>query len=84
VRRPNHLTFFKRGPTFIDYIDGLPPLSRNADGPFLMPVVERYKDMGTIVLGKVEGGSCVKGQSLLLMPNKVSVLLFTVHDSLGR
>ena len=29
------------------------------------------KDMGTIVLGKVESGVVTKGQSLYLMPNKV-------------
>ena len=27
--------------------------------------------MGTIVIGKVESGCCKKGESLLIMPNKV-------------
>ena len=30
--------------------------------------------MGTIVLGKVESGQVSKGQSLMLMPNKVIIL----------
>ena len=29
------------------------------------------QDMGTVVLGKVESGKLTKGNSLLLMPNKV-------------
>jgi peptide chain release factor subunit 3 len=29
--------------------------------------------MGTIVLGKIESGTISKGQSLTLMPNKISV-----------
>ena len=28
--------------------------------------------MGTIVIGKVESGCCKKGESLLIMPNKVT------------
>ena len=37
-----------------------------------MPVVDKYKDMGMVVMGKVEAGEAKKGQSLLLMPNRVS------------
>lgn len=59
-----------KGPAFIPYINELPPLTRNIDGPFMMPVVDRYNDRGTIVMGKVESGGCKKGDSLLLMPNK--------------
>lgn len=31
------------------------------------------QDMGTVVMGKVESGGVMKGTSLLLMPNRVSV-----------
>lgn len=41
-----------------------------------MPVVDKYKDMGTVVMGKVEAGECKKGQSLILMPNRVSLNRF--------
>ena len=33
--------------------------------------------MGTVVLGKVESGKLAKGDSLLLMPNKVDLLIAT-------
>ena len=33
----------------------------------------RLQDMGTVVMGKVESGGVMKGASLLLMPNRVSV-----------
>ncbi|XP_039289643.1 eukaryotic peptide chain release factor GTP-binding subunit ERF3A isoform X2 [Nilaparvata lugens] len=62
-----------RGEAFIPFIDNLPSLNRKMDGPFLMPVVEKYKDMGTVVMGKVESGNMKKGQSLLLMPNRTPV-----------
>lgn len=64
-----------RGDPFITYIDNLPSLNRKADGPFLMPVLEKYKDMGTVVMGKVESGEMKKGQSLLLMPNRTPVMV---------
>jgi len=63
------------GPAFIPYLDALKPLNRNVDGPFMMPISEKYNDRGTIVLGKVESGSCAKNDSMLLMPNRVSVTL---------
>lgn len=63
--------FCFRGDPFITFIDNLPSLNRKMDGPFLMPVLEKYKDMGTVVMGKVESGEMKKGQSLILMPNRV-------------
>jgi peptide chain release factor subunit 3 len=38
-------------------------------------VVDKYKDMGTVVMGKVESGQARKGQSLVLMPNKTPVVV---------
>lgn len=61
------------GPAFIPFIDDLPSLNRKTDGPFIMPIVDKYKDMGTVVMGKVESGTAKKGQNLLVMPNRVSL-----------
>ena len=36
-----------------------------------MPVVDKYKDMGTVLMGKVEAGVTRKGATLFLMPNRV-------------
>lgn len=62
-----------RGPAFIPFIDGLPSLNRKQEGPFIMPIVDKYKDMGTVVMGKVESGSVRKGSNLLVMPNRTAV-----------
>lgn len=67
-----------KGPAFIPYINELPPLNRNITGPFMMPVVDRYNDRGTIVIGKVESGSCKKGDSIVVMPNKTPVTVDTL------
>ncbi|CAH6780242.1 eukaryotic peptide chain release factor GTP-binding subunit ERF3B [Phodopus roborovskii] len=61
------------GLPFIPYLDSLPNFNRSIDGPIRLPIVDKYKDMGTVVLGKLESGSIFKGQQLVMMPNKHNV-----------
>ncbi|XP_072275095.1 eukaryotic peptide chain release factor GTP-binding subunit ERF3A [Pyxicephalus adspersus] len=61
------------GLPFIPYLDNLPNFNRSMDGPVRLPIVDKYKDMGTVVLGKLESGSICKGQQLVMMPNKHNV-----------
>lgn len=61
------------GLPFIPYLDNLPNFNRSLDGPVRLPIVDKYKDMGTVVLGKLESGSICKGQQLVMMPNKHNV-----------
>ncbi|XP_044758443.1 eukaryotic peptide chain release factor GTP-binding subunit ERF3A [Coccinella septempunctata] len=76
-----------RGPAFIPFIDSLPSLNRKNDGPFIMPIVDKYKDMGTVLMGKVESGECRKGQSMVIMPNRTPVtvdMLLSDDDEVNR
>jgi len=41
-----------------------------------MPIIDKFKDMGTVVMGKVESGSVREGDSMLVMPNKVVLFVF--------
>lgn len=61
------------GLPFIPYLDNLPSFNRSYDGPVRLPIVDKYKDMGTVVLGKLESGSICKGSQLVMMPNKHTV-----------
>ena len=65
--------FLFRDEPFIPYIDALPTMKRNSDGPFMMPIVDKYSEMGTVVIGKVESGHCEKGQNLSIYPNRTDV-----------
>lgn len=40
-----------------------------------MPIIDKYKDMGTVLMGKIESGTIYEGESLLVMPNKVCSFL---------
>jgi peptide chain release factor subunit 3 len=48
-------------------------MERKPNSPFMMPIAEKSKDMGTFIGGKIESGTVKKGQSLLIMPNKKEV-----------
>ena len=64
---------FYTGPGFIEYLDSLPPVARLFEGPFRLPVIDKMKDMGTVILGKIESGCVTPGQQLVMMPNKTMV-----------
>jgi len=70
------------GLPFIPYLDQLPNIKRDCNGPVRLPIVDRYKDMGTIVLGKLESGVVTKNQYLVMQPNgkRVKVSSVLVND----
>jgi hypothetical protein len=43
-----------------------------------MPIIDKYKDMGTVVMGKLESGTIREGDSLLVMPNRVCLSYLNV------
>lgn len=44
---------------------------RKYNAPLMMPISEKYKDMGAVVVGKLESGKVSKGEAVMMMPNKV-------------
>ena len=69
--RDTYMILFS-GPALVELLDSMPMVDRKTTGPLMMPVSEKYKDMGTVVVGKIESGRLRKNDTLLLMPNKVS------------
>lgn len=45
---------------------------RDPSGPFRMSILDKYKDMGVILMGKSESGMVSVGDTLILMPNRHS------------
>ncbi|XP_051824877.1 eukaryotic peptide chain release factor GTP-binding subunit ERF3A-like [Antechinus flavipes] len=73
LKEPSDFCPWYIGLPFVPYLDDLPNFNRSVDGPIRLPIVDKYKDMGTVVLGKLESGSICKGQQLVMMPNKHTV-----------
>ena len=65
------------GPSLLEFLDELQPSARFYDMPLRFPIADKYKDMGTCVMGKLEAGSIKKGEALVVLPNKTPV---TVED----
>ncbi|RDX84858.1 hypothetical protein CR513_34027, partial [Mucuna pruriens] len=66
------------GPCLFEALDGIEVPLRDPKGPFRMPIIDKFKDMGTVVMGKVESGSVREGDSLLVMPNKDQVKVVAI------
>uniref|UniRef100_W5MKW1 G1 to S phase transition 1, like n=1 Tax=Lepisosteus oculatus TaxID=7918 RepID=W5MKW1_LEPOC len=73
LKEPADLCSWYTGLPFIAHLDSLPNFNRSSDGPVRLPIVDKYKDMGTVILGKLESGSICKAQQLVMMPNKHTV-----------
>ena len=58
----------------------MPMVDRQIHAPLMMPISEKYKDMGTVIVGKVESGHLRKGDALLLMPNRESVEVSAIYN----
>lgn len=72
-RIPKGICKFYDGPSLLEYLDNMTTLERKINVPFMMPVNGKYRDMGTIVEGKIEAGVVKKGMSLTMMPNRNQV-----------
>jgi len=55
-------------------------VDRKVNAPLMMPVTEKYKDMGTVVVGKIESGHLRKGDTLTLMPNRDTVEVTAIYS----
>ncbi|KAJ7970304.1 Elongation factor [Quillaja saponaria] len=66
------------GPCLFEALDAVEVPFRDPKGSFRMPIIDKFKDMGTVVMGKVECGSVCEGDSLMVMPNKAQVKVLAV------
>jgi peptide chain release factor subunit 3 len=78
-RIPKGIADWYGGPSLLEYLDGMKTLERKVNAPFMMPVNGKYRDMGTIVEGKIESGVVKKGMSLIMMPNRNQVDVAAVY-----
>ncbi|KAK4280727.1 hypothetical protein QN277_012309 [Acacia crassicarpa] len=72
------------GPCLFEALDGVEIPPRDPNAPFRMPILDKFKDMGTVVMGKVESGTIREGDSLLVMPNKDQVKVVAVFIDENR
>ncbi|KDO30450.1 hypothetical protein SPRG_04352 [Saprolegnia parasitica CBS 223.65] len=67
------------GMSLIDHLDTMAILGRNPQGALRVPVLDRYQERGTIVLGKVESGVLTTGQKLVIKPTNTRTTVAQVY-----
>eukprot|EP01087_Luapelamoeba_hula_P019413 TRINITY_DN6422_c0_g4_i1.p1 TRINITY_DN6422_c0_g4~~TRINITY_DN6422_c0_g4_i1.p1 ORF type:complete len:542 (-),score=120.48 TRINITY_DN6422_c0_g4_i1:290-1915(-) len=62
---------FYDGPPLLQILEDIPLPRRNAEAPLRIPILDRMKDAGKLIIqGKVESGSVRINQKVMLMPGK--------------
>ncbi|UZJ55087.1 hypothetical protein CBS101457_004407 [Exobasidium rhododendri] len=77
---PKEVCPWYSGPSLLDFLDNLSLDDRKINEPLKMPISEKYTDMGTVVVGKLESGKVRKGDTMLLMPNRTSVEVLSIFN----
>lgn len=70
------------GPSLLELLDNMKLTDRKYNAPLMMPISEKYKDMGAVVVGKLESGKISKGESVLMMPNKTSAEVSAIYNEM--
>ena len=66
-RVPKDLAPWYNGPSLLECLDNFQTLERKVKAPFMMPINAKYKDMGTVIEGKIEAGQIKKGGTYVMM-----------------
>ncbi|RDA85743.1 hypothetical protein CP532_5953 [Ophiocordyceps camponoti-leonardi (nom. inval.)] len=78
-RLPKGVAPWWDGPSLLEYLDDMKALERKVNAPFMMPINAKYRDMGTMVDGKIEAGVVKKPMSLMMMPRKQPVEVAAIY-----
>jgi peptide chain release factor subunit 3 len=79
-----HKCAWYEGPTLIEILDKLDLPHRNESSSVRVPILDRYKDQGIFILGKVESGIVKYGGSYTLMPSRIPFEVAWLFDSEER
>ena len=78
-RVPKDVAPWSDSPSLLEYLDGMQSFERKIKAPFMMPIAAKYREMGTMIEGKIESGVLKKGISYLMMPSKEQTQLSALY-----
>ncbi|RKO96586.1 hypothetical protein CAUPRSCDRAFT_7958, partial [Caulochytrium protostelioides] len=67
------------GPSLIELLDNMKLTERVSSGPLMLPISDKFRDMGTMILGKIEVGKVRVGHKVLIMPNRHMAEVATIY-----
>lgn len=68
------------GPSLIEYLDSMQSFERKINAALMMPISTKWKDLGTILEGKIESGHVKKGNKVLMMPGEKQLEVTTIYN----
>ena len=78
-RIPKDVCSWYQGPSLLEFLDNLKSLVRKVNAPFMMPVSGKYRDLGTMIEGKIEAGVIKKTENYILMPNRDQISISALY-----
>jgi peptide chain release factor subunit 3 len=65
----------------LDILDNLELPPRDPNGPIRIPILDKMKDRGVVVFGKVEQGTINVGEKLTIVPSGLPCQIQTIYNS---
>ncbi|KAF2227518.1 P-loop containing nucleoside triphosphate hydrolase protein [Elsinoe ampelina] len=78
-RVPKDLAPWYDGPSLLEYLDNMQALDRKLNAPLMMPVAAKYRDLGTMIEGKIDSGVLKKDVKYMLMPTKAEINIVALY-----
>ncbi|GLB02517.1 translation termination factor GTPase eRF3 [Aspergillus tubingensis] len=78
-RVPTDLAPWYGGPSLLEFLSDMKVPERKINAPFMMPISAKYRDMGTMVEGRIESGVLKKNGSCIMMPNRTKVEIAALY-----
>ncbi|CRG90807.1 Eukaryotic peptide chain release factor GTP-binding subunit [Talaromyces islandicus] len=74
-RIPKDIIPWYDGPSLLEYLTDMKMPERKINAPFMMPISAKYRDMGTMVEGRIESGVLKKTNTYIMMPNREEIYI---------
>lgn len=78
-RVPTDLAPWYGGESLLEYLDNMSKFERKLNAPFMMPIGGKYRDLGTMIEGRIESGVLKKDSKLVMMPNRDEVSIAALY-----
>ncbi len=59
------------GPTLMEILDDIEVPKRNPDGPLRIPILDKMRDRGTVIFGKIEQGTVKMNDKISLVSSNI-------------
>ncbi|KAF5834493.1 P-loop containing nucleoside triphosphate hydrolase protein [Dunaliella salina] len=76
---PKQRCSWYEGPALFDILDSIESTDPDPLAPVRLPIVDKWRDMGTIVMGKIESGFMRQGDVYELRPNRLKMKIEAIY-----